>query len=174
MKRKDQPKTGFVLARRNLKVKINHGQTKHVSRRIIVILETADGSSFVHHDSLKNREESKIVTGDNMKRIREAYNRPLHIKGSVIPQVNLEMKDEKVTFYVAEQLVAPIILGCDLCSKNFDAKQPRKCVVLMDDGTYVPLVWRPTRSSVKWGPPKEQIFAPLKERTSKWSSYSLQ
>lgn len=80
--------------------------------------------------------EVSITNGDNIPRIRDDNNQPLPIKEKVKLQVHLLKKVETVTFYVAERLAAPIILGCNFCGKHIEAITPRQRAVKMYEGTF--------------------------------------
>ncbi len=107
---------------------------------LISVLDTGAGSSFIRKDALSEEVQAVIKPLGNEVRVRDANKRQLRLAGTVDLRVTIGNRDQLVTFYVAEQLATPVILGCDFCDEHIEAIKPRRRVVELVDGTTVPII----------------------------------
>ncbi len=134
------PGTCFILAKQNYKVRAMIGMSTQSMVELISVLDTGAGSSFIRKDALSEEVQAEIKPLGNEVRVRDANKRQLRLAGTVDLKVTIGNRDQLVTFYVAEQLATPVILGCDFCDKHIEAIKPRRRVVELVDGTTVPII----------------------------------
>ena len=83
---------------------------------------------------------NKIRPLDDEPVIRDAGNRRVALRGTINLTVELGTRVEVVPFLVVDRLSTQVILGCDFCDKHVESIRPRQRVIVMDDGTTVPIV----------------------------------
>jgi len=126
VKRKQEPKAIFVLARRNYQVYTNIGFSRRATRRFLTVLDTGAGSSSLRKDLLPPEAWKDIRPLTQKTRIRDAGNRSVAILGTVNLAVELGSRTEMVTFKVVERLAVDLILGCDFCDKHDQHRRIRR------------------------------------------------
>ena len=165
IKKKTDPETLFVLAKRNYKVHAYLGITARATTQYVVILDTGAGSSFIRHSSLPPGADKRIKPLRSSVKIKDANNRSINVIGTVNLTCEMGSRREIVTFYVVERLATEAILGCDFCDRHIEAIRPRKRIVELDDGTTVPIVRRPDKRKNDTVPlPDEQVYIPATKR----------
>lgn len=106
-------------------------------------------------------------TGGIKSRIWDEKNRPPQLEGTVKLRAHLGNKEEEVSFFIAERLSDPVMLGCDLRDKDIKAIRPRKRTAELEVVTTVPVVRKPTRNSGTQESPKiGEEYTAAKDRVS--------
>ena len=146
VKRHTHPEAIFILARGNYKVYANIGQTLRNTERFVAVLDTGSASSFIRLSELPIDVHPKIRPLDKQIDIRNVNGKALPIKGTIRLAVNVGKSDEIMTFYVAEKLVTPVLLGCDYCDSHVESIRPRNRIVEMSGGSTVNIILKTTRA----------------------------
>ncbi len=139
------PGTCFVLARHNYKVRAHIGMSSRSMVEQIAVADTGASSSFIRKDAMSKDVQKLIRPLEGEVRVRDANRRQLHLCGTIQLLVTIGTRSQLVTFYVADHLAAPVILGCDFCDDHVEAIRPRKRVIELADGTTVPIIRAPKR-----------------------------
>ena len=78
--------------------------------------------------------------------IHKASGKTFPIKGTIRLAVNVGNSDEIVTFYVAEKLVTPVLLGCNYFYSHVEAILPRNLIAEINDGSSVNIIRKANRA----------------------------
>ena len=109
------------------------------------VADTGAGSSSIRRDALSRDVQKLIKPLDEEVQVRDANKRQLRLCGQIQLMVTIDSRDQLVTFYEADHLATPVILGCDFLDKNVEAIRPRNRTIELADGTIVPIIRVPKR-----------------------------
>ena len=126
IRKRNEPETCFVLARRNYKIRAHIGTASNALLQYQTVLDTGASSSFVNKSVLSSHILKKIQPMKVPARVKTANNKRLPILGTISLYVQVGSRKELVKFYVAEGLAVEFILGCDFCDKHVEAIRPRR------------------------------------------------
>ena len=112
------------MAKRNFKVYSDPGENKSM-RRILSVLGTGAGPNFIRKCTLLPGEQV-TVTHEPLPEIADANSNPIRSKETNRLLFRLGTRAFMVEYVVCESLAASLILGCNFCTRNFEAILPRK------------------------------------------------
>ena len=167
IRKREEPDTVFVMAKRNYKIHADIGITRRATRKFVAVLDTGAGPSFIRRDVLPDDIGAIIRKDPTAPKIIDANKRKVEIDGVIDLSVNIGGRVETVRFNVVPRLAVDVIIGCDFCDKHIEAIRPRKRLVELDDGTTVPIVRLPSKRATGSIPlPDEQQYVPPDRRAS--------
>ena len=108
---KSCPEATFVMKRKNYRVYAYIGSGAHHLKRILAVLDTGAGSSFIRKRILPGEIIQKIKPHLVRSNVRDASNRRVQISGTVNLIVKIGMRKQSVRFYVVENLGTDVIIG---------------------------------------------------------------
>ncbi len=151
-------------SKKNYKVYAEIGLHPRMLRYSLTVLDTGAGINFERKSALADGWNLKLKPKPTPE-VCDANKRMLNIFGVIGLIEQFGRRIVKIEFNVCERLSAPSIIGCTFMDRLFEAINPKQRRILLDDGTVVPIVWKPIDN-----PPEPKIeaeentMAPSKDR----------
>ena len=101
------------MARQNYRVYAYIGPNSRQLTRILSVLDTGAGSSFIRKPILPDYLLQKVQPFLAKSNVRDASNSRVRIFGTVTLVIKLGLRSQTIKFKVVENLGTDVIIGCD-------------------------------------------------------------
>ena len=149
-----QPRASFVkylanpvltLSPFNYKVEASLGPTAESSRPVLTVFDTGAGPNLVRAGWLPPEALARVERGSPIVGLRSASQHTLDVLGVLTLSVNINGYKCRQPFIVTNNLGCDAILGTTFIDKHVENLFVRRRLVILNDGTIVPIQKRSAR-----------------------------